>query len=217
MADKYHPEAKLKYNNSTVFTVLNNKHSLDRSDSIDTVQAYAVTGVCCGTGSSELECLQWKPRGWAGCCQRAAFPSCVQRLTACSSQKCCPFAFGEHKISSSRSEKQTFFFLMLFLREWRRGGLLTKDSSKICRSQVAPRVIIILFWLNLGDLNLIPIPSFLRLAQRDKIAKQVAPQLSVMSGMNFTPIYILDPSSYHYIDCLPVQIIGWHLTHFSFF
>lgn len=58
MADKYHPEAKLKYNNSTVFTFLNNKHSLDRSDSIDTVQAYAVTGVCCGTGSSELECLQ---------------------------------------------------------------------------------------------------------------------------------------------------------------
>lgn len=100
----------------------------------------------------------------------------------------------------------------------KKGRIVMKDSSKICCSQVAPRVIIILFWLNLGDLDLIPIPSFLYLAQRDKIAKQVAPQLSVMSRINFTPIYILDPSSYHYIDCLPVQIIvGWRLTRFSFF
>lgn len=98
----------------------------------------------------------------------------------------------------------------------KKGGIINEGQQQNLSQPT--RVIIILFWLNLGDLNLIPIPSFLCLAQRDKIAKQVAPQLSVMSGMNFTPIYILDPSSYHYIDCLPVQIIvGWRLTRFSFF
>lgn len=112
--------------------------------------------------------------------------------------------------------KNKLFFFNAVFEGMKKGGIINEGQQQNLSQPT--RVIIILFWLNLGDLNLIPIPSFLHLAQRDKIAKQVAPQLSVMSRINFTPIYILDPSSYHYIDCLPVQIIvGWRLTRFSFF
>lgn len=65
--------------------------------------------------------------------------------------------------------KNRLFFFNAVFEGMKKGRIVTKDSSKICRSQVPPRVITNFFWLNLGDLNVIPIPSFLHLAQRDKI------------------------------------------------
>lgn len=170
---------------------------------------------CCGTGSSELECLQWKPRGKAGCCQRLHFPPVSSSWLRVPAKNVVRLLLENIKYLHLEVKNKLFFFNAVF-EGMKKGGIINEGQQQNLSQPT--RVIIILFWLNLGDLNLIPIPSFLHLAQRDKIAKQVAPQLSVMSGMNFTPIYILDPSSYHYIDCLPVQIIvGWRSTRFSFF